>query len=163
MTDFRQKQQSDITWLDSGGTETLTLTSLAADGGCRAGDEHDFTTGGANNPFPIRVRVELEVVFAVAPTAGGTVLVEWSSSKDGTDYDGECTGSDAAYTHVGRGRHVGVMVVSNDTGIHRMSWDYFLPARYGLPVVQNNADQAFSATAADHLITVTPLLDTDDS
>lgn len=163
MTDFRQKQLTDITWKDSGGSEVITLTSLAASGGCRAGEEHDFTTGGASNPFVVKVRVQIDLKFAVAPTAGGTVLVEWSSSIDGTNYDGECTGSDAAYTHTDRLDHVLVLVVSNDTDVQRFSRPYFLPARWGLPVVQNNADQAFSATAADCFLTVTPLVDTDDN
>ena len=84
-------QQTTITWTSAGGDEVLTLTSLA-DGDGRAGDEHDFTA-----TFPARARLELLVDFNVAPTAGNVVDVYWSSSDDGTNYDGECTGSDAAY------------------------------------------------------------------
>lgn len=151
-----QKQGTTITWTSSGGDETLTLTSLA-DGGGRAGDEHDF---GAT--FPLRVRVELVVDFNVAPTAGKTVDVYWASSDDGTDYDGECSGSDAAYDSeddMKRLHYVGSLVASNDTDPQRASWVFFLPARYGLPVVNNQSGQPLTSTGTDQILTVTPLID----
>lgn len=151
-----QKQDTDIVWTSSGGDETLTLTSLA-DGNGRAGDEHDF---GATHAA--RVRISLEVDFNVAPTAGETVDVYWSSSHDGTDYDGECTGSDADYNSeddMKRLHYVGSLVASNDTDPQRASWVFFLPARYGLPVVSNQSGQALTSTGTDQIITVTPLID----
>ena len=151
-----QKQGTSIVWTSAGGDEVLTLTSLANSTG-RAGDEHDF---GAT--FPIRVRIELEVDFNVAPTAGNTVRVYWSSSDDGTDYDGECTGGDAAYStaaDLARLHHVGVLPASNDTDPQIASWIFFLPARYGLPVVYNASGQALTATGTDQILTVTPLID----
>jgi len=151
-----QKQAADVVWTSSGGDETLTLTSLA-DGNGRAGDEHDF---GAT--FAQRVRVSLEVDFNVAPTAGEVVEVYWASSHDGTDYDGECTGSDAAYNledDAKRLHFVGVLVASNDTDPQRASWVFFLPARYGLPVVMNQSGQALTSTGTDQVLTVTPLVD----
>jgi len=151
-----QKQGTGVTWEASGGTEVLTLTSLA-DGAGRQGEEHDF--GATHAP---RVRIELEVVFAVAPAAGAVMSVYWSSSIDGTNYDAECTGSDAAFDDENdavRLHLVGVFVVTNDTDVQRQSWIFFLPARYGLPVVMNAAAQALSETAADHKLTVTPLVD----
>jgi hypothetical protein len=150
------KQDTDIEWTSAGGDEVITLTSLA-DGGGRAGDEHDF---GAT--FAARVRISLEVDFNVAPTAGETVDVYWSSSHDGTDYDGECTGSDAAYNSeddMKRLYYVGSLVASNDTDPQRASWVFFLPARYGLPVVNNQSGQALTATGTDQIVTVTPLID----
>jgi len=151
-----QKQDTDIVWTSAGGDEVFTLTSLA-DGDGRMGDEHDF---GAT--FAQRVRISLEVDFNVAPTAGLTVLVYWSSSHDGTDYDGECTGSDAAYNSEDdqkRLHFIGALVASNDTDPQRASWVFFLPARYGLPVVSNQSGQALTATGTDQILTVTPLID----
>lgn len=151
-----QKQGTSVTWEPSGGDETLALTSLA-DGDGRQGDEHDF--GATHAP---RVRVELETDFAVAPTAGEVMNVYWSSSIDGTNYDAECGGSDAAFNDENdavRLHFVGVFVVTNDTDAQRQSWIFFLPARYGLPVVMNAAGQALSSTAGDHKLTVTPLVD----
>ena len=150
------KQDTDITWTSAGGTEVITLTSLA-DGDGRMGEEHDF---GAT--FAARIRVMLEVDFNVAPTAGLTVDVYWSSSHDGTDYDGECTGADAAYNaeeDMKRLHYVGSLVASNDTDPQMASWVFFLPARYGLPVVSNQSGQALTNVGTDQIVTVTPLID----
>jgi len=151
-----QKQGTDVTWTSAGGTETLTLTSLA-DGAGRMGEKHDF---GAT--FAARVRVSLEVDFNVAPTAGETMDVYWSSSHDDTNYDGECTGADAAYdseADMKRLYYVGSLVASNDTDPQRASWVFFLPARYGLPVVNNQSGQALTNVGTDQIVTVTPLID----
>lgn len=150
------KQDTDIVWTSAGGDEVITLTSLANNNG-RAGDEHDF---GAT--FAARVRVSVELDFNVAPTAGLHVGIYWSSSHDGTDYDGECTGGDTAYNSaddVRRLYYVGQLMTSNDTDPQRSSWVFFLPARYGLPVVYNTSGQALTAVGTDQIITVTPLID----
>ena len=149
-------QQTTITWTSAGGDEVLTLTSLA-DGDGRMGEEHDFTA-----TFPARARLELLVDFNVAPTAGNVVDVYWSSSDDGTNYDGECTGSDATYNSeydAKRLQYVGSLAASNDTDPQRASWVFFLPARYGLPVVMNQSGQALTATGTDQVVTVTGIVD----
>jgi len=151
-----QKQGTSITWTSAGGDETLDLSSLA-DGGGRAGDEHDF---GAT--FAPRVHIQMTLDFNVAPTAGETVDVYWASSPDGTDYDGECTGSDAAYNDendMKRLHLVGSLICTNDTDPQRQSWTFFLPARYGLPVVSNQSGQALTATGTDQTVVVTPIID----
>lgn len=150
------KQDTDVVWTSAGGDETLTLTSLA-DGAGRAGDEHDF---GATWARRIRIMVELD--FNAAPTAGEVVDVYWSSSHDGTDYDGECTGSDAAYNDENDMRrlyYVGAFVCTNDTDPQMQSFVFTLPARYGLPVISNQSGQALTATGTDQIVTVTPLID----
>lgn len=151
-----QKQGTDIVWTSAGGDEVLTLTSLA-DGDGRMGEEHDF--GVTHAP---RVRISLEVDFNVAPTAGEVVEVFWSSSHDGTDYDAECTGADAAFNSEDDAKRlhlVGVLVASNDTDPQRQSWIFFLPARYGVPVVMNQSGQVLTNVGADQILTVTPLID----
>jgi hypothetical protein len=150
-----QKQDTSITW-STGTSQLINLGSLATGDG-RAGAEYDF---GAT--FASRVRIELEVDFASAPTAGNTVDVYWSSSDDGTDYDGECAGTDEAYNSeddMKRLHYVGSLVASNDTNPHIQSWVFYLPARYGLPVVSNQSGQALTATGTDQIVTVTPLVD----
>lgn len=150
------KQDTSVVWTSAGGDEVLTLTSLA-DGDGRAGDEHDF---GAT--FSRRVRIMLEVDFNAAPTAGEVVNVYWASSHDGTDYDGECTGSDAAYNSeddAKRLMHVLTLAASNDTDPQMTSEVFELPARYGLPVVMNQSGQALTGTGTDQIVTVTPLTD----
>lgn len=151
-----QKQGTDITWTSAAGDEVITLTSLA-DGAGREGDEHDF--GATHAP---RIRISMELDFNAAPTAGLTVDLYWSSSNDGTDYDGECTGGDAAYNDendMKRLYWVGSLICTNDTDPQRQSWVFFLPARYGLPVVNNQSGQVLTATGTDQIIIVTPLID----
>jgi hypothetical protein len=151
-----QKQGTDVVWTSAGGDEVITLTSLA-NGDGREGDEHDFTA-----THPSRVRISLEVDFNVAPTAGLRMDVYWSSSHDGTDYDGECSGADAAYNSeddMRRLHYVGSLLASNDVNPQRASWVFWLPARYGLPVVSNQSGQALTATGTDQIVTVTPLID----
>lgn len=151
-------QGTTITWTSSGGDETLTLTSLA-DGDGRAGDEHDF---GAD--FPARARFEIVLDFNTAPTenAGNTVDCYWSSSQDGTNYDGECSGADEAFNSeatAGRLHWVGSLQVSNDTDPQRTSFVFTMPARYGLPVVMNQSGVALTATGTDQIVKITPLID----
>jgi hypothetical protein len=149
------KQGTDIVWTSAGGDEVITLTSLA-DGAGRMGEEHDF---GAT--FAARYRVSIELDFNAAPTAGLLVDLFWSSSHDGTDYDAECTGADAAFAIADRFRlhYIGSLVCTNDTDPQRQSWVFFLPARYGLPVVYNQSGQALTNVGTDQIITVTPLID----
>lgn len=150
------KQGTDVTWTSAGGDEVITLTSLA-NGDGRMGEEHDF-----GSTFAARVRIALEVDFNVAPAAGAVIDVYWSSSHDGTDYDGECTGADAAYNaedDMKRLHYVGSLVASNDTDPHRQSWIFFLPARYGLPVISNQSGQALTNVGTDQIVIVTPLID----
>ena len=155
MSSVKQTQDTDVVWTSSGGSETLTLTSLA-NGAGRAGDEHDF-----GSTFPQLVRIALDVDFNSAPTAGEVMDVYWSSSHDGTDYDGECSGSDEAYNDeasMKRLHYVGSLIVTNDTDPQRASWLFYLPARYGLPVVSNQSGQALTSTGTDQTVTVTPLI-----
>lgn len=150
------KQGADVTWSSGGATEVITLTSLA-DGDGRMGEEHDFTA-----TFAARVRISMELDFNAAPTAGLLVDLYWSSSHDGTDYDGECTGADAAYNDendMKRLHWIGSLVCTNDTDEQRQSWVFFLPARYGLPVVSNQSGQVLTNVGTDQIITVTPLID----
>ncbi len=155
MADVNQSQGTDVVWTSAGGDETLTLTSLA-DGNGRQGDEHDF---GAT--FPERIRVMLEVDFNAAPTAGEVVNVYWASSHDGTDYDAECGGADAAFNSEDDAKRlwwVGALSASNDTDPQMASWVFFLPARYGLPVVMNQSGQTLTNVGTDQIVTVTPLV-----
>jgi len=155
MASVKQTQGTDVVWTSAGGDEVLTLTSLATGDG-RMGDGHDFTA-----TFPELVRIELLLDFNAAPTAGLVVDVYWSSSIDGTNYDGECTGADAAYNaepDMMRLHYVGSLAASNDTDPQRASWLFRLPARYGLPVVSNQSGQALTAVGTDQVLTVTPLI-----
>ena len=147
-------QGTTVTWDTVPTDETLTLTSLA-DAAARQGDEHDFGVD-----FAPMVRIELETIVGTAPTAGEPINVYWSSSQDGTNYDGEMGAADAAVSDLNqlkRCHHVGTLTVDDDTSTIRGSWVFALPARYGLPIIENQSGQALSATAGDHHVRVTPL------
>jgi hypothetical protein len=155
MASIKQTQGTTLTWTSSGGDHVLDLGSLANAAG-RQGDKHDFTA-----TFPECVRIELLIDFNVAPTAGNTVDVYWSSSDDGTDFDGECAGSDGAYStqsDTARLHFVGCLSASASTSPQRASWVFYLPARYGVPVVRNSSGQALTSVGTDQVLTVTPLV-----
>lgn len=106
--------------------------------------------------------IELLTRFATAPTSGAIVEVWWCSSRDNTNFDGALASADAAAsaTNIHRMlRYVGALIADNTTVAQSQSWDFFLPGRYGFPVIYNRTAQSLSATAADHLITVTPIAD----
>jgi len=154
--EIKVKQGTTVTWTSSGGDEAINLASLA-NGDGRSGDEHDF---GAT--FAGRAHVQMTLDFNAAPTAGATVDLYWSSSADGTDYDGECSASGTAYNSeadMKRLHYVGALVCSNDTDPQRASWVMFMPTRYGLPVVSNQSGQALTSSGTAQTIKVTELID----
>lgn len=151
-----QLQGTDRTWAASGGDEVLTLTSMANVVG-RKGDGHDW---GASHPA--RFRVKLKTDFAVSPTAGNTVEVYWASSEDNTDFDSATAAGDAAFsdTDLLKQLHfIGALPADASTVSQIKSWIFYMPARYGYPVVYNRSGQALSATAGDHELVFTPLTD----
>lgn len=154
----KQGQDTSITWAETAAAdETISLAGLSNSAG-RSGDEHDFGSTSASY-----VRIMLETACTAAPSGGATVDVYWSSSADGTDYDGECTGGDTAYAtdddDLARLWYVGSLICSNTTAQMRKSWNMALPARYGLPVVYNLSGQALVTVTATTSIVVTPLVD----
>src|SRR5690349_5456224 len=90
------KAGTTLTWLASGGTYSLTLTSLANDAG-REGGKGDL---GAN--WACQHSVLFETKCASAPTNGNAVELYWASSTSGTagtsNAGGNLTGADAAVT-----------------------------------------------------------------
>ena len=151
-----QKQKTAVTWKNTGGTQTLTLTSLAASAG-RKGTSNDF---GAT--FSIRVVVELLTKFATGPTAGQSLEIYWCSSRDNTNFDAGQSSSDAAFTDTDLNKQlhwIGSFIADNTTNAQQQSWFFQLPGRYGFPVVYNATGQALSSTAGDHVLTVTPIVD----
>ncbi|MGH8106467.1 MAG: hypothetical protein ACREO2_09110 [Arenimonas sp.] len=151
-----QKQLTAVTWKTSGGTQTITLTSLGAAAG-RKGVTNDF---GAT--FAARCVVELLTKFGSAPAAGATVEVYWCSSRDNSAFDAGQSSADAAFTDTDLNKQlhwIGSLIADNTTSAQQQSWMFYLPGRYGFPVIYNATGQALSGTAADHVLTVTPLAD----
>lgn len=151
-----QKQLTPRIWATSGGDEVMTLTALATNVG-RKGDGHDW--GAA---FCARVIVELEMEFGTNPTSGAVVSVYWASSRDNSQFDANLAAGDAAAsdTDVHRQLHwIGNLICDNVTTVQRQSWLFFLPGRYGFPVVFNTSGQTSSSDVGDNTLVITPLAD----
>jgi len=132
------------------------LTSLA-DAKGRKGVVCDF---GAT--FYPQQRVQLKTKAAVAPTAGEPIEVYWVSSHDNSVFDANLASGDADHTDEQEKyqcHSIGALPCDNDTDAQVKSWVFWLPGRYGFPLVWNNSGQALSATAADHELSFTPLID----
>lgn len=151
------------TWQSSGGTNVITCTSLAAgsaEQGAKSGTFNDGTLGN-----PIEYRIKLVMQFTAAPTDGKEVEVwigQSSSSVAGTDNPGGLTGADASYVVSKRFQldYAGSLIASNSigTGVQQQS-EFIVPRKelFLSPVIFNNADQAFDATALHTVLTITPV------
>lgn len=145
-----------LTWTSSGGDYTMTMSSLASGAG-RAGGEVDF-----GSSYRRKYLVTAQFDFGSAPTAGYLMGLYLARSINGTNYDGEVSGSDAAWTDeqaLKRMQFIGYFVCSNDTNIQQASWEVEIEARYGVPVVWNASGQTLTATGTDQIVTMTPIIE----
>ena len=78
-----QRDETAITWKDSGGTNVITLNNLATVSG-RQGALHDFGTAARAHRFAWRFKTE----FATAPVVGEPVRI-YMKTSDGTDPDND--------------------------------------------------------------------------
>ena len=156
---------TEMIW-DSAGTDgTITfngILTLAA----RQGTKEDLFDGGAF--FARRYSVFFRTDSGgTGPGAGEPVELWWANSRHataGTDNPGETSGTDAAYTdHDDRKKNlqlIGFLSMNGDSDLIQAAYFEFEPwARYGMPVVINNTAQTLGATAGDHIVAITPLVD----
>lgn len=149
-------QGTPVTWAASGGTYTMTLTSLANSAG-RKGVVHDF---GAT--IPTAARWELKTDFNASPTAGNPMYLYWVSSSDNSAFDATLSSADAAMSDLNAAKKmlfIGTFFAENNTTSQIQSGEFVPPARYGFPAIYNASGQALSGTAGDHLLTIVPLID----
>lgn len=152
--------ESDITWLASGGSALLTLTSLAAAAG-RQGALHDFgviTTARAQE-YLWRFFMQ----FATAPVVDEVINIYWKSS-DGTHPDNDDGTGDAAVSSINKLKNlrpIGRLIVDEASATPEFVASSSVPIRigprHGAPVIWNTTADAFSATAAEHGFLLTPL------
>lgn len=151
------KQGSTVTWRESGqsGTYTWTLASLANNAG-RKGPKHDL---GATRAGRYRVRVKVD--FASNPTAGAPVGVYLATSDDDSLYDGNLAAGDGAASDVDVLRQLlfaGNLPCDNVTTTQVMHFEIDCGARYVFPVIFNGGGQAFSGTATEFELALTPII-----
>jgi hypothetical protein len=153
--------ETDITWLDTGGSELLTLTSLGAGAG-RQGARHDFGVLTTARPQDFIWRFFMQ--FAAAPVVGEVIEIYWKSD-DGTHADNDDGTGDIALSDADKLRNLtflDALVVDENNAtpeFSKGSADHViqLPNRHGMPVIFNNTVTAFSGTAAEHGFILTPL------
>lgn len=162
------RQGTPVVWGEAGATgvtKTLTFEALAS-GSARMGASADL---GADLPQEIEVEVAIE--SGTAPTAGGAADVYLAWSSDNTVWPAGVSGSDAAWPADGNedewSKQLGAPVISviatNDANtVQRQNIVRVRPqARYVVPVVDNNWDQAVrdetTATDNDSRVIITPV------
>lgn len=152
-------------------THQIDLTSLAA-GAARQGAKADMDIDGSDH-LPQRWAVTLRVEFDVAPGDNKSVDLYWAASLSetaATANPGGTTGSDAAYTGTAGStlaesllqlQFIGSLSCTNDAAdvVLQQTFITTIPTQFGMPVVVNNADQAFEGNAVEMSITFTPLED----
>lgn len=154
-----QLPESAITWLASGGSAVLTLTSLAASAG-RQGALHDFGTAARATDYLWRAYIK----FATTPVVGEYLEIYWKTS-DGTHPDNDDGTGDAALSAEDKLRNLqllGVISVDEASTTPEFAASGFLPRewcahRYGAPVFFNRTADDLSGTAGDHGFILTPV------
>lgn len=163
---------TSVIWGEAGATgislsvtKTLTFEGLAS-GSARMGASADL---GAN--WDQWHLVQLIIESGTAPTAGGAVDLYIACSHDNTNWPAGVTGSDAAWPADGNedewakqlGAPVTSLIATNDgTTVQKQNAVLWRPkARYIVPVVDNNLDQAVrdevTATDNDSRVVITPV------
>jgi len=162
---FRQQVGTSLTVKSSGGSGTITYTSLA-NGSYRQCTKFDI---GAT--FALMYAVYLDIEIAATPTAGNTIDV-WanpsSSGTAGTDNLGGCSGTDAAYTGYSSNAAAsvkqlqfvgsGVCTAQATATVQQMFIGYWSPVqRYNSFVILNGSGAAFHSTQTNCVLTLVPL------
>ena len=157
------KQGTSIEFSLGGPSDvTFDYTELAPVS-ARQSDSYDFGTG-----IDTWWSVLVEIEFDFAANAGDVVDIYLAWSDDNSKWPGGVTGSDAAYKAAEEKEwaaqldYLGSLICTNDgDGTDQITIvGSFIPiARYVSVVVKNEAGQAFSETAGDHIVTLIPMTD----
>lgn len=151
--------ETAITFKSSGGSATITCTSVATGAG-RISAQYDRGAGSK----PGRYKWRAKIVTASAATAGRVVEL-YLSTSDGTIQDGELGTSDAAVSDADYRRNlqfIGVVAADDSAGagnIYLGSGVCEIFDRYISLVVWNDSGQSLSSTATDCEFSLTPVPD----
>jgi len=152
--------EADVTWLDTGGSELLTLTSLGAGAG-RQGALHDFgvMTTARSQDFIWRFFMQ----FATIPVVDEIIEIYWKSS-DGTHPDNDDGTGDIPLSNIDKLKnllYLGSLTVDEASLTPEFAIGsgtvVQLPHRFGAPVIFNATQDAFSSTASEHGFLLTPV------
>ena len=151
-----QIAETAITWKNTGGSELLTLTGVAAAAG-HQGALHDFGTVAYAREYAWCAYVK----FATAPVVGETIDIYWKSS-DGTHPDNDDGTGDIAVSSVNKLKNLKLLdsiVVDEASVTPEFVASGFMNVthRHGSPVFWNRTADALSSTATDHGFILTPM------
>ena len=148
--------ETALQWLNTGGDELLTLTSVAAGAG-RQGALHDFGTSARSPAFTWRAYV----IMATTPVVGETIDIYWKTS-DGTHPDNDDGTGDIAVSAEDKLKnlqYMGSIIIdeASTTPDFVAHGSLLHEHRHGSPVFWNATADALSSTATDHGFILTPV------
>ncbi len=158
-TKILARRESEIVWKSTGGDELITLTSLA-NGAGRQGARHDLY--GALGAKAERYEWRLAFQLTGTPTVRDIVRVYLKTwDEDGGRGDNDDGTGDIVVSAEDKLRNlyqIGQVVVDQASVVEMVGSGVVrdLISRYVSPVIWNEAI-AFSATAADHEFSLTPV------
>lgn len=114
--------------------------------------------------FADRYNVELQSKLQSAPTAGLGIEVYWATSKDNSVWPGKVTGTDGAYPATIDDNKKQLTLLGNltchNTTDAQIDTVALAPlGQYGVIVWVNKTGQTLTDVAADHIVTLTPIID----
>lgn len=143
------------TWKNTGGDAVFTGTSVANNAG-RIGGVLDMGTPRAG-----RYRVQIQTRMTSAPASGAILQWYLVRSDDNTNRDANLGSADAAVSDADlppQALFIGNMPLDNVTTAQVTSFEVETWARYLSILLWNVSAIALSATATDHIITITPII-----
>jgi hypothetical protein len=152
-----------ITWLASGGTYALTLTSLTTNSGREGGKSGSLIDG--TKGLPEFLEVILESAVGSAASDGLELELYFGESDNaaaGSDNPGNLTGADAGLSAPDELKRqcffVGSLVFSNSRGtnVQKQRMRFRPLTAYIIPLIVNKTGQTLSGTAGNHRLAVTP-------
>ena len=155
--------ETTVTWRDSGGDEAITLVSLASGAG-RNGAIRDWGAAPRASRYHLKMFWQVAVatnlntpIMVYLREAGFAASIAKPTNDDGT--------GDVALSAEAKLRNLTLLIPTtidqdDDTSaVFSFEMIFETPARHFGPVVFNNQFSAFSSTAANNGIDITPIPD----
>lgn len=148
--------ESAITWRASGGTNVITLTSLAAGAGRQGAMDDLLATARAT-----RYNWRFFCKFATTPVVGEIIRI-YAKFGDGTRFDNDDGTGDAAVSAEDKLRNltlIGVLVVDEASSTPEFSASGTIDITQDefAPVIWNDTADGLSSTAADNGFDLVPV------
>lgn len=150
-----------MTWKASGGDAVLTMTSKTTGSG-RLGGRLDL---GAF-PKPAWYRIFAEMKPQATPVVGNLIriyLAHWNDDVTPAWADGAVGAADADFNTENDLKNLklalNMRVENASSRLIRASGLVYIPVRHVSPVVWNASGATLTATAADHFVAITPIVD----